>query len=73
MEQFLVAIFGVQNHRTTAQEGAHRLMRDVYVYFDNDVEVRAPFDAPNLKRLARKGWQPKPGQIRRNSRRQGGA
>jgi len=26
-------------------------MRDVYVYFDNDVKVRAPFDAQNLMRL----------------------
>ena len=25
--------------------------RDVYVYFDNDVKVRAPFDAANLARL----------------------
>jgi len=25
--------------------------RDVYVYFDNDVKVRAPFDAENLARL----------------------
>jgi uncharacterized protein YecE (DUF72 family) len=25
--------------------------RDVYVYFDNDVKVRAPFDAANLERL----------------------
>lgn len=25
--------------------------RDVYVYFDNDVKVRAPFDAENLERL----------------------
>jgi uncharacterized protein YecE (DUF72 family) len=25
--------------------------RDVYVYFDNDVKVRAPFDAQNLARL----------------------
>lgn len=25
--------------------------RDVYVYFDNDVKVRAPFDAANLQRL----------------------
>jgi hypothetical protein len=24
--------------------------RDVYVYFDNDVKVRAPFDAMNLAR-----------------------
>lgn len=27
--------------------------RDVYVYFDNDVKVRAPFDAWNLERLLR--------------------
>jgi uncharacterized protein YecE (DUF72 family) len=27
--------------------------RDVYVYFDNDVKVRAPFDALNLERLLR--------------------
>ncbi|PTY00204.1 DUF72 domain-containing protein [Spartobacteria bacterium LR76] len=26
--------------------------RDVYVYFDNDVKVRAPFDAQELRRLA---------------------
>jgi uncharacterized protein YecE (DUF72 family) len=30
-----------------------RLGRDVYVYFDNDVKVRAPFDALNLQRLLR--------------------
>jgi len=28
-----------------------RKTRDVYVYFDNDVKVRAPFDAMNLQRL----------------------
>ena len=32
--------------------------RDVYVYFDNDVKVRAPFDALNLMRKLRLGWQP---------------
>jgi uncharacterized protein YecE (DUF72 family) len=36
---------------------AHRIERwlsagrDVYVYFDNDVKVRAPFDAANLQRI----------------------
>jgi uncharacterized protein YecE (DUF72 family) len=29
--------------------------RDVYVYFDNDVKVRAPFDAANLERILRGG------------------
>jgi uncharacterized protein YecE (DUF72 family) len=28
-----------------------RLRAPVYVYFDNDVKVRAPFDAANLQRL----------------------
>ena len=32
--------------------------RDVYVYFDNDVKVRAPFDALNLMRKLRLTWQP---------------
>ena len=32
---------------------------DVYVYFDNDVKVRAPFDAQNLDRIIN-GRRPKP-------------
>ena len=35
--------------------------RDVFVYFDNDVKVRAPFDARNLARLlAGKAAEPLP-------------
>ena len=30
----------------------------MYVYFDNDVKVRAPFDALNLMHKLRLGWQP---------------
>jgi uncharacterized protein YecE (DUF72 family) len=30
--------------------------RDVYVYFDNDVKVKAPFDALNLMRELRLQW-----------------
>ena len=30
--------------------------RDVYAYFDNDVKVRAPFDALNLMRKLRQAW-----------------
>jgi uncharacterized protein YecE (DUF72 family) len=37
--------------RGWAQDG-----RDVYVYFDNDVKVRAPFDALNLMRKLRLEW-----------------
>jgi uncharacterized protein YecE (DUF72 family) len=33
--------------------------RDVYVYFDNDVKTRAPYDAMNLAHLLKLG--PKPG------------
>jgi uncharacterized protein YecE (DUF72 family) len=38
--------------------------RDVYVYFDNDVKVRAPFDAENLQRILQ-GERPraKPGVL----------
>ena len=32
--------------------------RDVYVYFDNDVKVKAPFDALNLMRKLRLTWRP---------------
>ena len=32
--------------------------RDVYVYFDNDVKVKAPFDALNLMKKLRVGWRP---------------
>jgi uncharacterized protein YecE (DUF72 family) len=34
-----------------ARVRAWRAQRDVFVYFDNDVKVRAPFDARNLARL----------------------
>ena len=30
-----------------------RVKRDVYVYFDNDAKVRAPFDAQGLRRRLR--------------------
>ena len=35
-----------------------RAGRDVYVYFDNDVKVKAPFDALNLMRKLRQTWAP---------------
>jgi uncharacterized protein YecE (DUF72 family) len=38
--------------------GWHKDGRDVYVYFDNDVKVKAPFDALNLMRKVRVAWQP---------------
>jgi uncharacterized protein YecE (DUF72 family) len=34
----------------------HRDGRDVYVYFDNDVKVKAPFDALNLMRKLGLAW-----------------
>jgi uncharacterized protein YecE (DUF72 family) len=37
--------------RSWAKDG-----RDVYVYFDNDVKVKAPFDALNLMRKLRLEW-----------------
>jgi uncharacterized protein YecE (DUF72 family) len=32
--------------------------RDVYVYFDNDVKVKAPFDALSLMKKLRLAWRP---------------
>jgi uncharacterized protein YecE (DUF72 family) len=37
-------------HRASPRDGRARTRRDVYVYFDNDVKVRAPFDAQTLMR-----------------------
>lgn len=55
--------------RASASAGRRRARRDVYVYFDNDVKVHAPFDAAHL--AARLGlrtgldaadrWVPPPG------------
>jgi uncharacterized protein YecE (DUF72 family) len=33
--------------------------RDVYCYFDNDIKVRAPFDAKRLMALVDVGWAPR--------------
>jgi len=38
--------------------GWHRDRRDVYVYFDNDVKVKAPFDALNLMQKLGLRWDP---------------
>jgi uncharacterized protein YecE (DUF72 family) len=35
---------------------------DVYVYFDNDMKVRAPFDALNLMARLGKAWRPEHGR-----------
>ena len=36
----------------------HKAGRDVYVYFDNDMKVKAPFDALNLMRKLKLSWDP---------------
>jgi uncharacterized protein YecE (DUF72 family) len=36
----------------------HKAGRDVYVYFDNDVKVKAPFDALKLMRKLGQTWAP---------------
>jgi uncharacterized protein YecE (DUF72 family) len=38
-------------HRIVQKAHVVRKKRDVYVYFDNDLKVKAPFDATGLKRL----------------------
>ena len=42
-----------------------RAGKDVYVYFDNDVKVRAPYDALNLMRRLGLNWLESPGVERR--------
>jgi uncharacterized protein YecE (DUF72 family) len=37
---------------------AHAKRRDVYCYFDNDIKVRAPFDAKRLMELLDLKWNP---------------
>jgi uncharacterized protein YecE (DUF72 family) len=42
--------------KACGKDARHRDTRDVYVFFDNDAKVRAPFDAQALmKALARAG------------------
>jgi uncharacterized protein YecE (DUF72 family) len=38
------------NLRVDPRPAAHRARRDVFIYFDNDAKVRAPFDAQELER-----------------------
>ena len=35
--------------KASNRNASKRLRRDVYVYFDNDIKVRAPFDAAQLR------------------------
>jgi uncharacterized protein YecE (DUF72 family) len=51
--------------------GWQRRARDVYVYFDNDVKVRAPFDALNLMHKLRLAWKPENPFISHTLRRAG--
>jgi uncharacterized protein YecE (DUF72 family) len=41
----------VRDARTIGKPPARRKSRDVYVYFDNDIKVHAPFDAQRLAEL----------------------
>jgi uncharacterized protein YecE (DUF72 family) len=40
----------VNGKRAHPKPGPKRASRDVYIYFDNDAKVRAPFDAQSLRR-----------------------
>jgi len=46
-----------------------RAGKDVYVYFDNDMKVKAPFDALNLMRRLGLHWLESPGPAKRMPRR----
>jgi uncharacterized protein YecE (DUF72 family) len=44
--------------RISPIEPPERKSRDVYCYFDNDIKVRAPFDAKRLMALVDVDWRP---------------
>ncbi|MEJ1971155.1 MAG: DUF72 domain-containing protein [Lacunisphaera sp.] len=46
--------------KRVAKGSPPRTPRDVYVYFDNDVKTRAPYDAMNLAHLLKLGPRPPP-------------
>lgn len=45
-------------HRIVDRAAAKRAARDVYCYFDNDIKVRAPYDAQALMRRLGVRWPP---------------
>ncbi len=59
-EQLYVSGYSIKELRSwAARARAWQQGGDVFVYFDNDVKVRAPFDAENLARLL-EGKRPRP-------------
>jgi uncharacterized protein YecE (DUF72 family) len=48
----------VDAHRIVDRPPARRASRDVYCYFDNDIKVRAPYDAQELMRRLDVRWSP---------------
>lgn len=44
--------------KVVSKPGPKRSSRDVFVYFDNDAKVRAPFDAQSLMRRLHKTVPP---------------
>jgi uncharacterized protein YecE (DUF72 family) len=52
--------------RTSPRPPIRRKSRDVFVYFDNDAKVRAPFDAMSLAHRLRLGAAPPPFPKRKN-------
>jgi uncharacterized protein YecE (DUF72 family) len=49
----------VKDAETLSPKAARHPKRDVYVYFDNDVKVRAPFDAARLYRMLTSASRPR--------------
>ncbi len=58
--------------RVIQKQGPTKKARDVFVYFDNDAKVRAPFDAQGLMRRI-KNLQKNAGHVKRLRRRSSGA
>ena len=58
---------------TVSADKPRRIKRDVYVYFDNDVKVRAPFDAARLREMLASKAALRPGLPARHKGRNHGA
>ncbi|MFN2542438.1 MAG: DUF72 domain-containing protein, partial [Chthoniobacterales bacterium] len=51
-------LVGTSRCNVRGRRSAASLPRDVFVYFDNDAKVHAPFDAIRLAKRLRVDWSP---------------
>jgi len=57
-QPYNATLAGTSRRDVRGRRSAASLPRDVFVYFDNDAKVHAPFDAIQLAKRLRVGWSP---------------